>query len=105
MNRMVQFGRFIEECLLGRFIVKDPKRIRLALIILGLSVVILYLSTISNYIPVKASLALLSGIGIGSFLCIGYGVALNKAIVVVSSSLSIFGLAILYAQYSRGLLF
>jgi hypothetical protein len=53
----------------------------------------------------KASFAVLSGIGIGIFLCIGYEIVQNRATIIVTSSLGIFGLIILYAQYSRGILF
>jgi len=89
----------------GGFFTKEPKKILAACMTFVISVVILQLSSISNSIPVVASLIILFGIGIGVFMCIAFDVARKRAMVIVTSSLGVFGLVILYAQYSRGLLF
>lgn len=86
----------------------DQEKFRKSLISLPMifvSLLLGYLSTLTGPLVIKATLALLSGTGIGVFMCLAMNVPLKRIRIIVGSSLTVFCLVVIYAQFSRRLLF
>jgi hypothetical protein len=83
----------------------DPKKLLPTALTFVAFLILGYLSELSDAIPLRATLVILSGLAFAISLCLAYDVVRSKAIIIIASSFGVFSLVIVYAQYSNGLLF